>query len=285
MNRKNMATKKINGEIADLSMFIDKILNCDCVEGMKKMPSNSVDLVIADPPYNLSSGSKIVCEGNKKIQGMGGEWKKTMENWDTYSLDDYLVFTKKWLNEAKRILKPTGSIWIFGTYHNIGLINYISQLSGLEIINEIVWYKDNAFPNLAARRLTASHETILWEHNCPKKRQYKFNYEYSKNGDFSYDNLKTPGKQMRTVWSIPNNKEKWELEFGKHPTQKPARLIERIIKLSTDENDIVVSPFCGSGTDCVVSKMLNRHFVGFEIDSGFCKLAETRISNSIVRLV
>jgi site-specific DNA-methyltransferase (adenine-specific) len=264
--------------------YLNKVFLEDCNEGMAKLPDSSVDLIIADPPYNLSSGEKIDCKGGKTIQGMGGEWKKTMENWDNMPLNQYFDFSYRWLKEAKRVLKATGSMWIFGTYHNLGTINFICQLLDLEIINEVVWYKSNAFPNLAGRRLTASHETILWVHNSPKKRMYKFNYEYSKNGDFSYDNLKNPGKQMRTVWSIPNNKESWELKYGKHPTQKPARVIERIIGLSTDENDVVLSPFCGSGTDCVVSLMMNRQFIGYEISEEYIKLANERIANAPVRI-
>ena len=255
----------------------DNVYNMDCIEGMKKIADSSIDLVIADPPYNLSSGNAIHCKGNKTIKGMGGEWNKRLEEWDNYSFSDYFEFTKKWLEEAKRVLKPTGSLWVFGTYHNIGAINVICQLIGLEIINEVIWYKNNSFPNLAGRRLTASHETILWCHNSPKKRKYKFNYELSKDGDFSYDNLKTKGKQMRTVWSIPNNKEKWELQFGKHPTQKPYRIIKRMIELTTDEGDIILSPFSGSGTECLSAKKLGRHFIGFELEKEYYELSLKRI--------
>ena len=174
----------------DLTGKLDQIFLQDCIEGMKTLPDGSVDLVIADPPYNLSSGEEIDFKGGKVVSGMGGAWKKTMESWDNMSLESYFAFSMSWLSETKRVLKPTGSMWIFGTYHNLGVINVVCQILGLEIINEVVWYKNNAFPNLAGRRLTASHETILWVHNSPKKREYKFNYEYSKTGDFSYDNLK-----------------------------------------------------------------------------------------------
>ena len=263
---------------------INRIYLQDCIAGMAKLPEKSIDVIISDPPYNLSSGQNINFEGGKVVAGMGGEWKKTMEKWDNMSLSDYFSFSYSWLAEAKRVLKPTGSMWIFGTYHNLGIINVVCQLLGLEIINEVIWYKSNAFPNLSGRRLTASHETLLWVHNSPKKRQYKFNYDYSKNGDFDYDSLKAPGKQMRTVWSIPNNKERWEIQFGKHPTQKPIRLIERLIKLTTDENDIVLSPFAGAGTDCVASALNNRRYIGFEIEQDYVNIATSRISNMPVRL-
>lgn len=258
-------------------MEYNKIYNQDCIVGMKNMPDDSVDLIIADPPYNLSKGTSINFLGNTVVKGMGGEWNKVIENWDNYTLIEYIEFTKSWLIEANRVLKKTGSMWIFGTYHNIGIINFICQNLNLEIINEVIWYKSNSFPNLAGRRLTASHETLLWVHNNPKKRMYKFNYEYSKKGDFSYDNLKSPDKQMRTVWSIPNNKEKWELAFGKHPTQKPIRVIDRLILLSTDVNDLVLAPFSGAGSECMSALRNNRRFIGFEIDPTYHELSQTRL--------
>jgi DNA modification methylase len=200
-----------------------------------------------------------------------------MENWDNMSLGDYLQFTQQWLTEARRILKPTGSMWIFGTYHNIGIINVSCQLIGVEIINEVVWYKRNAFPNLSGRRLTASHETILWCNKGCKKREYYFNYDYSKDGIFEGDLLKTSGKQMRTVWDIPNNKKKQELSHGKHPTQKPLRILKRMIQLASCEGDIMLTPFSGSGSECVAAKMTGRRYIGYEVDSEYCQLAEARL--------
>lgn len=260
-------------------MEINKIHNIDCIKGMRKMESDSVDLIIADPPYNLSFGNSIHCEGNSLIAGMGGKWDKVIQDWDTFTFEEYFSFTYAWLNETKRILKETGSMWIFGTYHNIGIINVVCQLLNLEIINEVIWYKSNAFPNLAGRRLTASHETILWVHKSPKKRKYTFNYELSKHGNFDYDNLKSKDKQMRTVWSIPNNKESWELKFGKHPTQKPIRIIDRLIQLSSNENDLILSPFCGSGTECVSAKRNNRSYISFEINQEYIELATQRLND------
>ncbi len=202
-----------------------------------------------------------------------------MQDWDNYSFESYMIFTQEWLKEAQRIMKTTGSMWIFGTYHNIGIINVFCQALGIEIINEVIWYKRNAFPNLAGRRLTASHETILWCNKGGKKREYYFNYEYSKVGDFSYDELKAPGKQMRTVWDISNNKEKFELAYGKHPTQKPIRILKRMIKLASKEGDIMLTPFAGSGSECVSAKMTGRKYIGIEIDKSYCDIAETRLSH------
>ena len=258
---------------------INTIINGECISEIKKLPNTCIDLIIADPPYNLSKGREWKWDNSVELQGMGGNWDKVMQEWDDFTFESYMTFTKAWLTEAKRILKPTGSMWIFGTYHNIGVINVICQMLEIEIINEVVWYKRNAFPNLAGRRLTASHETILWCNKGGKKREYFFDYEYSKNGDFSYDGLKTPGKQMRTVWDISNNKEKRELAYGKHPTQKPIRILKRIIKLSSREGDIMLTPFSGSGSECVAAKMTGRKYIGIELDDSYCKIATNRLNH------
>ena len=258
----------------------DYISNTDCIEGMKNLPDNSVDLIIADPPYNLSKSGEWKWDNSVHLSGMGGNWNITNENWDNMSFDDYFNFSISWLSEAKRILKPSGSMWIFGTYHNIGVINVACQLLGIEIINEVIWYKKNAFPNLSGRRLTASHETILWVHSGGKKRDYLFNYDYSKNGDFSDDGLKAAGKQMRTVWDLSNNKKPDELKYGKHPTQKPLKILTRMIKLSSNKDDIVLTPFCGAGSECVAAKLSGRHYIGFEIESEYCKISEERLKHT-----
>jgi DNA modification methylase len=249
---------------------------------MKSLEDNTVDLIIADPPYNLSKGGEWKWDNSVKLEGMGGNWNKVMESWDNMSLSEYFSFTITWLTEAQRILKPTGSMWIFGTYHNIGIINVVCQLLNVEIINEIIWYKRNAFPNLAGRRLTASHETILWCNKGGKKREYYFDYEYSKNGNFDYDSLKQPGKQMRTVWDISNNKEKRELEYGKHPTQKPLRVLKRMIQLSSREGDIMLTPFSGAGSECLAAKELGRSYVGYEVDPQYVDIAHKRLEHAIL---
>lgn len=255
----------------------NRIIHGECIAEMKKLPDDSIDLILADPPYNLSKGGDWKYDNRDELKGMGGKWNKVMQEWDDYSFDTYMEFTHDWLAEAKRLLKPTGSMWIFGTYHNIGIINVICQMLGIEIINEVIWYKKNAFPNLAGRRLTASHETILWCNKGMKKRNYYFNYEYSKEGDFSYDTLKAPGKQMRTVWDISNNKEKEELAYGKHPTQKPIRILKRMIELSSHEGDMMLTPFSGAGSECVAAKMTGRQYIGIELEEKYCAIAEDRL--------
>ncbi len=278
-----MRNKKTPASVeSNFVLPINTIINSDCVEGMRTLPDNSVDLIIADPPYNLSKGGEWKWDNSVSLAGMGGNWNKVMQEWDDFSFDSYISFTHAWLSEAQRILKSTGSMWIFGTYHNIGIINVICQQIGIEIINEVIWYKRNAFPNLAGRRLTASHETILWCNKGGKKREYYFDYEYSKNGDFSGDGLKTPEKQMRTVWDIPNNKEKEELRYGKHPTQKPLRILKRIIKLSSREGDIMLTPFAGSGSECVAAKMNGRQYIGYELSEEYCAIAQKRLKHAFL---
>lgn len=260
---------------------LNVVFNEDCLVGMKKIPDNSIDLIIADPPYNLSKGGEWKWDNSIKLDGMGGNWNKAKEEWDDFSFDSYIEFTSAWLKEAKRILKSTGSMWIFGTYHNIGIINVLCQKLNIEIINEVIWYKRNAFPNLSGRRLTASHETILWCNKGGKKREYYFNYEYSKNGNFSNDSLKMPNKQMRTVWDISNNKGKDELYYGKHPTQKPIKILERLIRLSSKEGDVVLTPFSGAGSECVAAKINSRNYIGFEIEKEYYDISIKRLENSI----
>ena len=267
--------KVINDEPVNIAF--DYISNKECITGMKLLPNNCVDIIIADPPYNLSKSGDWKWDNSVSLAGMGGNWNITNENWDDMSLEEYFSFSLAWLSEAKRILKPTGSMWIFGTYHNIGIINVACQLLGIEIINEVIWYKKNAFPNLSGRRLTASHETILWTHVGGKKRSYYFDYEYSKNGDFSGDNLKFPGKQMRTVWDLSNNKNSEELKYGKHPTQKPIKVLTRMIKLSSKPGDIMLTPFAGAGSECVAAKFSGRHYIGFEIEKEYCDISEKRL--------
>jgi len=262
------------------SFEINRILHRDCISGMKLLPDNSVDIIVADPPYNLSKGGEWKWDNSVKLQGMGGNWNKVMENWDSLSFEEYWAFTESWLTQAKRVLKPTGSMWIFGTYHNIGMINVVCQKLGIEIINEVIWYKRNAFPNLSGRRLTASHETILWCHTGNSKREYYFNYEYSKNSSFAEDQLKIPGKQMRTVWDIPNNKERGESKWGKHPTQKPLKIIRRMIQLSSKPGDICLAPFSGVGSECVAAKSMGRNYLGFEIDKEYYDISLKRLADT-----
>ena len=255
---------------------VDTIQDANCLEGMKALPTHSIDVAIVDPPYNASKGKVWKWDNSVRLPGFGGNWSKVMAVWDDMPLADYLKFTMAWLSELKRVVRPTGSLWIHGTYHNIGLINFVLQLLEIEIINEVVWFKRNSFPNLSGRRLTASHETILWAHTG-KKREYYFDYDAAKEMACPEDLIKESGKQMRTVWDIPNNKSRDELVHGKHPTQKPLRLLKRMLALSAREGQLLLSPFAGSGSDCVAAADLGIHFLGFETDPQYVDISKRRL--------
>ena len=256
---------------------LDTIQAMDCVEGMARLPDACVDLAIADPPYNASKGGEWRWDNAVALPGFGGRWQKVSESWDSMELPEYVAFTRAWLGELRRVVKPTGSLWIHGTYHNIGIINFLLQTLSVEIINEVIWYKRNSFPNLAGRRLTASHESILWAHTG-RKREYAFDYAASKSMECPEDGLRTTGKQMRTVWDIPNNKDRDELEHGKHPTQKPLRLLTRMIRLSAAPGAVCLVPFSGSGSECLAAKRLGLRYLGFEVDPAYVDLARRRLA-------
>lgn len=242
------------------------------------LDNDSFDLCIVDPPYGASTTKKWSYGESKRQKGFGGEWKLTSEVWDLLSKNDSFSSTYLWLKELKRVIKVTGSIWIHSTYHNSGFVNVCCQLLGLEIINEVVWYKRNSFPNLSGRRLTASHETILWVHKGgEKKREYTFNYKESKEYFNASDLLKEAGKQMRTVWDIPNNKAKSEMLFGSHPTQKPLRVSERILTIAGVKGGNLLVPFVGSGTEMVAGVNYGMNVFGYEIEPEYFDLAKNRI--------
>jgi len=250
----------------------------DCISGMRGMPDASFDLAIADPPYGASTKAQWKLGPEHRLPRMGGEWKLADHAWDLFDGCDTFKHTIEWLSQLKRLVRPTGSIWIHGTYHNIGFVNVACQILSLEIINEVVWYKRNAFPNLAARRLTASHETLLWVHTGgPAKRQYRFNYAEVKAADFAGDTMKFAGKQLRTVWDIPNNKRKEELMYGTHPTQKPLRLLERLFLISGLKGGECLVPFMGSGSDMVAATKYGMDPTGFETDKTYFDICCRRV--------
>ena len=249
---------------------------------LPKLETDFFDLCIVDPPYGASSTKKWSYGDTKKQAGFGGEWKLTSEVWDLLSQNDSFSKTYMWMKELKRVIKPTGSIWIHSTYHNSGFVNVCCQLLGLEIINEVVWYKRNSFPNLSGRRLTASHETILWVHKGGEKsRRYVFNYEASKAYSSPSDMLKKPGKQMRTVWDIPNNKSKEEIKFDYHPTQKPIKISERIITIAGVKGGNLLVPFAGSGTEMVAGLKYGMNVFGYELEQKYYDIASKRLEEYI----
>ncbi len=240
----------------------------DSLKILSQLPENSIDLIFADPPYNLSNGGFTVHAGKRASVNKG--------NWDQSRgfKDDY-DFHYKWLEACKRVLKPEGSLWVSGTYHSIYQCGHALQALGYHILNDISWFKPTASPNLSCRFFTASHETLIWARK-EKKAKHIFNYDLMKNGKWPEDALKKEGLQMRSVWSILPPK-KWEKVFGKHPTQKPVDLLKRIILASTNIGDIVLDPFTGSSTTGIAAIAFGRKFVGVDMESKYLDLSRKRI--------
>jgi site-specific DNA-methyltransferase (adenine-specific) len=251
----------------------DAILyNGDCLEILNNLPEKSVDMIFADPPYNLSNDGYTVHAG-KRVSVNKGNWDKSSGPEKDFN------FHFEWIEACKRVLKDDGTIWISGTYHSIYGCGYALQLLDFRFLNDVSWFKPNASPNLGCRMFTASHETLIWA-SKNKKSKHTFNYELMKNGDFPSDKIKNPGKQMRSVWSIttPNASEK---VHGKHPTQKPLALLDRVVLSSTNPGDVVLDPFCGSATTGVSSLLNKRKFIGIDADEDYLKkLATPRLKDA-----
>lgn len=241
----------------------------DCLEELKRFPENYFDMIFADPPYFLSSGS-FSCQNGKMVSVKKGDWDLSSGFQKDFN------FHLDWIKECRRVLKPHGTIWISGTYHSIYQCGFILQNTKYHILNDISWFKPNAAPNLSCRFFTASHETLIWARK-EKKAKHTFNYQDIKNGDWSEDEFKKPYLQMRSVWSMGTPK-KEEKQFGKHPTQKPLDLLKRIILASTKEGDIVLDPFTGSSTTGVAANLHKRKFVGIDSDKNYLDLSLQRLN-------
>jgi site-specific DNA-methyltransferase (adenine-specific) len=237
---------------------------------LDKLPEKSFDMIFADPPYFLSNGG-ITCSSGKMVSVDKADWDKTNSFKDKHS------FNLKWISKCKRVLKDDGTIWISGTLHNIYSIGVALESTGWKIINNITWVKTNPPPNLACRCFTHSTETILWAKKADVKK--------SKTHYFDYQEMKREngGKQMRDVWvgTLTPQREK---KYGKHPTQKPEYLLERIIRSATRENALILDPFCGSGTTGVVAIRLGREFVGIDNNADYLEIAKQRIINEMGEL-
>ena len=240
----------------------------------EQITDHSIDMIFADPPYNLSNDG-FTCQGGRMVSVNKGEWDRS----NGFASD--LEFHRNWITTCQRKLRPGGTIWISGTYHSIYQCGFILQMAGFHILNDISWFKPNASPNLSCRMFTASHESLIWARTS-KKDKHVFNYKAMREGDYhEKDVLKKDGKQMRSVWSIPLTK-KSEKQFGRHPTQKPEALLERVILSSTHEGDIVLDPFCGSGTTGAVALRHGRRFIGIDMDEGFIEgIARPRLEHEL----
>ena len=249
----------------------NKILLGDSLKIMKTIPSKSVDLIFADPPYNLQLKDTLYRPDQTTVEAVTQDWDK----FNTYK--EYDNFTEQWLKESKRILKKGGALWVIGSYHNILRVGTSIQNDGFWILNDIIWHKTNPMPNFRGTRFTNAHETLLW---CTTSREAKYT--------FNYQNLKelNDGKQMRSDWFIPicSGKERLRESNNQrsHPTQKPEALMYRIILSSTNKGDIILDPFLGSGTTAVVAKKLQRNFIGIEQDKEYISLAKKRLKQTKV---
>jgi modification methylase len=251
-----------------LGDVLDQVIEADAIDFLPLIPESSVDLVFADPPYNLQLESELRRPDQSRVNGVAEDWDKFEDFWA------YDGFSRTWLNEMRRILKPTGSLWVIGSYHNIFRLGAALQDLGFWILNDIVWRKTNPMPNFRGRRFTNAHETLIWAAREPEAKRYTFNYEALKAGN---DDL-----QMRSDWLIPlcTGAERLKNADGSkaHPTQKPEALLHRLIVATTKPGHVVLDPFLGTGTTAAVAKRLGRHFIGIERDSHYAALARKRLA-------
>jgi len=237
---------------------------------MSKLPAASVDLVFADPPYNLQLASDLKRPDDSHVDAVTDDWDKFA------SFKDYDDFTRAWLLAARRVLKPSGTIWVIGSYHNIFRVGAMMQDLGFWILNDVIWRKSNPMPNFRGRRFTNAHETLIWASREPGGKGYTFNYEVLKAGNEDV--------QVRSDWTLPlcTGDERLKGGDGKklHPTQKPEALLARVILSSSRVDDLVLDPFSGTGTTGAVAKHLGRRFVGFERETKYAKEAQKRIDET-----
>src|SRR2546430_756411 len=250
------------------SVETNRILVGDCIAEMAKLPTESVDLVFADPPYNLQLQGDLKRPDVSRVDAVDDAWDK----FSTFSAYD--DFTRAWLMACRRVMKREATLWVIGSYHNIFRVGAILQDLGFWILNDVVWRKSNPMPNFRGRRFTNAHETLIWAAREPGGKGYTFNYEALKAGN--------EGVQVRSDWTVAlcTGEERLKGENGKklHPTQKPEALLARVILAASRPNDLVLDPFCGTGTTGAVAKRLRRRFVGIEREASYAKAAEKRIA-------
>lgn len=255
------------------SLPLDSILAGDCIEEMRRLPSQSVDLVFADPPYNLQLSGALARPDQSMVDAVDDAW----DQFESFAAYD--AFTRDWLTEARRIMKPDATLWVIGSYHNIFRVGTILQDLGFWILNDIVWRKANPMPNFRGRRFTNAHETMIWAGRGPETKKYTFHYEALKAGNEDC--------QARSDWFLPLCTGGERLKDGAgnkaHPTQKPEALLQRVLLSSSNPGDVVLDPFFGTGTTGAVAKQLHRHFIGIEREAAYRSVAEARI-NAVIPL-
>ena len=251
-----------------VALKVDTIIEGDCIQALQAMPDGSVDLVFADPPYNLQLKGELHRPNNSRVDAVDDDW----DQFDSFA--EYDRFTRAWLGEAKRVLKPNGAIWVIGSYHNIFRLGTALQDLGFWILNDVIWRKTNPMPNFRGKRLTNAHETLIWA--APSENAKP---------TFNYDALKelNEGLQMRSDWVLPicSGGERLKGADGAkaHPTQKPESLLHRILVGTTNTGDVVVDPFFGTGTTGSVAKRLGRHWIGIEREREYIDAARKRLAN------
>ena len=247
--------------------ILDTILKGDCVAELEKLPPASVDLVFADPPYNLQLEGRLTRPDQSEVDAVNDDWDKFA------SFAAYDDFTRAWLLACRRVLKPSGALWVIGSYHNIFRVGTVLQDLGYWILNDVVWRKSNPMPNFRGRRFTNAHETLIWASRDASKN-YTFNYEALKAAN---DEL-----QMRSDWLFPicTGNERLKGKEGRkvHPTQKPEALLHRVLLAASKPGDVVLDPFFGTGTTGAVAKRLGRHFIGVEREQAYIDAAYARIA-------
>ncbi len=253
---------------APAAHWLDTILKGDCVAALERLPEKSVDVIFADPPYNLQLEGDLHRPDQSKVDAVDDAW----DQFESFAAYD--AFTRAWLLAARRVLKPNGTIWVIGSYHNIFRVGATMQDLGFWILNDVVWRKTNPMPNFRGRRFQNAHETMIWASRDAKAKSYTFNYEAMKAAN---DDV-----QMRSDWLFPicTGAERLKDENGAkvHPTQKPEALLARVLLSSSKPGDVVLDPFFGSGTTGAVAKRLGRHFVGVEREQAYIDAALDRIS-------
>ncbi len=251
------------------SSFVNTIIKGDCVAALEALPENSVDVIFADPPYNLQLGGDLHRPDQSKVDAVDNAWD-SFESFQAYD-----AFTRAWLLACRRVLKPAGTIWVIGSYHNIFRVGTVLQDLNFWILNDIVWRKTNPMPNFRGRRFQNAHETMIWASLDQSAKGYTFNYEAMKAAN---DDV-----QMRSDWLFPicNGGERLKDEDGKklHPTQKPEALLARVLMSSSKPGDLVLDPFFGSGTTGAVARRLGRDFVGIEREQDYIDAATRRIAD------
>ncbi|MBC6982283.1 site-specific DNA-methyltransferase [Caulobacter sp. 17J80-11] len=245
----------------------DVVLTGDCIEVLRSLPDRSVDLVFADPPYNLQLGGELLRPDNSKVDAVDDDWDRFA------SFEEYDRFCRDWLRECRRVLKDDGAIWVIGSYHNVFRLGVAVQDLGFWVLNDVVWRKSNPMPNFKGTRFTNAHETLIWATKSRNQKRYTFNYDALK--VFNDDT------QMRSDWTLPlcTGDERLKDDNGvkAHPTQKPEALLHRVLLASTKPGDVVLDPFFGTGTTGAAARRLGRRWIGIERDETYAKLARERI--------